>query len=255
VFPAYQGYLLLKSDYLLSFLYGDRNLLKKMTEDEERQPKVSLCGKDNRTAIVDNAVVGLDGIGEMYRGLLEDIKDSERDITLGLSDSDPRFQITLPELFTDQPNRHDIGFCFADIPSNGLLGLRDVMLDAMVNHPAFRDRCFVRTGPTEVGINAAGCYEFLRRCANHRMILFPLMHIGSGSPGRGTEIAAQCFRNSPGGDVRNVQVLLGRLCFVGGYNKTSHQVSPLSPCVPLCSTSADGTARPQSRRPYTAIPP
>jgi hypothetical protein len=98
------------------------------------------------------------------------------------------------------------------------------MLRVLIDEPAFRNRCFVKTGPSEVRINAAGCHKFLEQCADLRLLLFSAMHISSGSPGRGTEIAAQCLRNLPGGDIRNVQVVLGRLCFVGTYNKTSHQV-------------------------------
>jgi hypothetical protein len=119
VFQYYRKYVLLQSDYPLCTLYNDRNLLKVMTEDEARQPKVSLTGEDNRTAVVDGIAVGLDGIGDMFRGLLQDIEERERTITLGLSASDPRFRTTVPDLFVDQCNRHDVDFFFADVPSNG----------------------------------------------------------------------------------------------------------------------------------------
>jgi hypothetical protein len=75
--------------------------------------------EDNRTAVVDGIAVGLDGIGDMFRGLLQDIEERERTITLGLSASDPRFRTTVPDLFVDQCNRHDVDFFFADVPSNG----------------------------------------------------------------------------------------------------------------------------------------
>ena len=255
IFGDYQKYLLLGSDYPLSILYSNRNLLKTIAEDEERQPNVSLCGEGCRTAIIDDVVVGLDGIGDMFRGLLKDVEDAERDITLGLSDSDPLFQITIPKHLWDQPNNHEVGFCFADIASNGFLGLKDVMLRALVDHPTFRNRCFIKTSPTEVIPNPSGCYEFLQQCAALELLLFSLVHTSSGGPGRGTEVVAQCLRNSQGGDIRNVQVLLGQLCFVGGYNKTSYQVSALSSSTHLRSTLADGTVRLRSRRSFTAFHP
>lgn len=230
MFEEYRKYVLLNSDYPLSNLYNDRNLLKVMADDERLRPRVSACGEDNRTAIVDDIVVNVDGIGSMFRGILKDIEGEEREITRGLSETDARFRIKLPKNFVDEPNRYDVDFWFANMPGNGFDGLDDVMLDVLITHTSFRDDCFIRTGASEVRINAAGCHGFLDRCANLRRLLFSATHISYGSPGRGTEIAATTFRNMPVGDVRNVQVITNRLCFVGGYNKTSHQVSDS----PLC---------------------
>lgn len=225
VFDDFKNTVALNSDYPLSPLYNRRNLLKKMAEDETNRPRVSACGEDNCTAVVDDIVVNVNGIGDMFRGLLKDIQDNERAITKGLSEFDPRFQILIPRLFVDQPNKIDVDFWFADILQNEFGSLRDVMLNALVNNPMLRETCFVKASPSEVKINPAECHKFLRKCADLRLLLFSAMHISSGGPGRGTEIASHTLRNPPAGDIRNVQIIGGRLCFVGGYNKTSHLVS------------------------------
>ena len=221
----YRHCLLKESDCALSTLYDDKNLLKKMSEDEELQPRVSLCEQDHRTAYLDGIVINIGGIGKMFHGLTKDIDALERSITKGLSATDPRFRIEIPKQFVDEPNNGSIDFWFPKVAHNELMGLDDLMLDALMNHPKFGDELFEKVGSPDVKINAANCYAFLRDCAELRLLLFSAMHISYGSPARGTEILQHTLRNRSVGCTRNVQVLLGRLCFVGNYNKTSSQVS------------------------------
>ena len=187
-----------------------------------------------RTAILHDTVLRLDDVGDMYRSLLKDISELERQITCGLSDTDPRFRLELPELPSDEPNNSYADFFFGDLPRNGLVGVKDLMLDVLVDHEHFRGQYFFDTGNGEVSFNPAACHELLQQFAQLRALLFSAVHISSGSPGRGSELISQHLRNAPGGDIRNAKVIGGRLCFVGGYNKTTHQVS--RPPVPRAIT-------------------
>lgn len=214
-------YLALNSDYPLSVLYNDRNLLKKLVEDQERDPTVSMIG---RTAVVHDTVVRLDDIGDMYRSLLKEMSELEHEITQGLSDTDGRFRLGLPSLPTDEPNNSYTDFFFGDVAKNGFTGAGDLMLDVLVDHERFAGQYVFDTGNGGISFNPAACHELLQRFAQLRALLFSAVHISSGSPGRGSELLSQHLRNAPGGDVRNVKLICGRICFVGGYNKTTHQV-------------------------------
>ena len=100
-----------------------------------------------------------------------------------------------------------------------------MMLDTLLNSPRLCGTCFIKAGPYKVKINPVECHKFLQKCADLRLLLFSAVHISSGGPGRSPEIASQTLQNSPAGDIRNVQIIGGQLCFVRGYNKTSHLVS------------------------------
>lgn len=222
VFPDFQQYVLLTNDYFLGYMYDTRNYLKKLAETENREPSVEVFG---RKVIVDDVAVDLDLVGGMYRQLLERIKISRQRITRGLCDSDTRLQITLPHELSDRPNSQEADFWFAELYRNGFSDMKDAMLDALLNHKVFSDFCFLKTGPSTITINAPGCHEFLGMCADHRLCLWAASHISAGAPNRGSEVISQTFRNSPGGNVRNVKVIDGRLCIVGTYNKTEGKVS------------------------------
>ena len=199
--------------------------MKKFVEDQELTPDVTLVG---RTAILHDLVVPLDGIGDMYRALLKQISDEEYRITQGLSDTDDRFQLRLPEFPNDEPNNTHVDFFFAELPRNGFVGAGDIMLDVLAHHESFRNRYFFDTGNGNLSFRPEPCFELLERFARLRALLFSAIHFSSGSPARGSEILSQSLRNQPGGDVRNVQLIDGKICFVGGYNKTTHQVWDLS---------------------------
>ena len=208
-----------------------------------------------RTAILHDTVVRLDDIGDMYRSLLKEISDLERQITRGISDTDPRFRLELPELASDEPNNSYADFFFGDIPRNGFTGAEDVMLDILVDHERFRGQYFFDTGNGEVSFNPAACHELLQQFALLRTLLFSAVHISSGSPGHGSELISQHLRNAPGGDVRNAKLINGRLCFVGGYNKTTHQVRR-SPSCPSPERPLTGRVhRPRGTRSCTASLP
>ena len=221
VYSDLNKFLRLGSDYPLSPLYDNRNLLKKLSEDHTQQPIVNIVG---RTAIIHDTTLRLDDVGDMFRALLKEISDEERGITQGLFDTDPRLQFNLPTELSDEPNNTRIDFSFEDLPRNGLTGRGNVMTDIVLHHPRFRGRYIFPTGNGGFSCNPAACYELLYRFAHLRALLFSATHISYGGPARGTEIAAHHLRNAPGGDVRNVKILGGKVCFVGGYNKTTHQV-------------------------------
>jgi len=225
----------LQAPFLLSRFYHNRNLLKVIAEDESHEPNISLIG---RLAIVDDVSIDLDGLKAVFQGLVQDLKAAEREVTRGLCDSDPRFKLTLPDLFLDQPDKHDVDFWFGCLPANGLLDFQEVMIDALINHPVFHNACFLKARPGDLRVNPAVGHSWLQACERLRGILLAAMVMFSGSPARGTEIISQAYRNTPCGTVRNVQVINGRLCFVGGYNKTDWQVS--SPPTSPVSTCADG---------------
>jgi hypothetical protein len=217
----FQRCLSINSDYPLCVLYNDRNLLKKLVEDQERDPNAAMIG---RTAVMHDTRLCLDDIGDMYRALLKEISALEGEITQGLCDTDERFRLKLPEFPADEPNNSRSDFFFANVASNGFSKARDVMLDVLAEHERFRGRYFLDTGREEVVCVPGPCHELLRRFAQLRTLLFCAVHIASGSPGRGSELISHHLRNAPGGDVRNVKLIDGRVCFVGGYNKTTHQV-------------------------------
>lgn len=81
MFKSHQKYMLLNSDYPLSHLYNMRNLLKKVREDEEKMPKVSLTSDDCQTVVVDNIAASLDGIGNIFQGILQDIRDAKSSLS------------------------------------------------------------------------------------------------------------------------------------------------------------------------------
>jgi len=243
---------LLNSDFPLSALYTDRNILKKLVEDQGRDPKVTLVG---RTAILHSTAVQLKDIGNMYRSLLKDISEVERQITRGLSDTDDRLQLRLPDLPSDESNNTSVEFFFAEIPRNGFVGAGDVMLDIIINHDLLRGQYIVDTGGDNLSFNPVACHELLQQFANLRALLFSAAHISSGSPGRGTEIASQHLRNAPGGDVRNVKLIGGKICFVGGYNKTTHQVRDASCADSRRRSLITRACRPKGTRSCIAPPP
>ena len=209
-------------------MYGIKNLLAKETENEKRKPSVTVIG---RKVIVDDALVDLDLVGPLFQGVMRDLDKAKSRITRGLSDSDPAFQIALPSMFLDRPNDQSVDFWFGCLPSNGFTGRDDVMLNALVNHEVFADFCFLKSHPSGIIINPEGCHQLFQMCFDFRLLIFVAAHIGSGAPPRGPETTSQTLRNKPGGRIRNLQVIDGRLCFVGGYNKTEAIVSAsLVPC-------------------------
>lgn len=185
------------------------------------QPVVNIVG---RTAIIHDTMVRLDSIGDMFRGLLEEISEVEREITLGLCDTDPRFHLDPSVLLSDEPNNTMIDFFFGDIPRNGFVGLGDVMLNIFLTHERFRGRYLIDMGNGKFGHNQTACTELMLQFAHLDALLFVAIHTSCGPPPRGTEAATLHLRNAPGGDIRNVKIIRGKVCFVGGYNKTTHQV-------------------------------
>lgn len=81
VFDDFKNPVALNSDYPMSPMYHCRNLLKKMVEDETNRPRVSACREDNRMVVIDDIIVNVSNIGDMFQGLLNDIQDNERAIT------------------------------------------------------------------------------------------------------------------------------------------------------------------------------
>jgi len=212
---------MLGSDYPLSLLYSTRNLLKKLVDAQTLQPTVNIVGQ---TAIIHDTAVRLDEIGGMFRSLSDEIAELEREITLGLCDTHPSFQLDLSVMLSDEPNNTLIDFFFGDIPRNGFVGCGDRVIDVFLTHERFRGRYLIDTGDGRFSYNPAACTDLMLRFAQLDALLFASGHISCGPPPRGPEVAALHLRNSPGGDIRNVKIIQGMVCLVGGYNKTTHQV-------------------------------
>jgi hypothetical protein len=101
----------------------------------------------------------------------------------------------------------------------------DAGLRVLFDHPRLRDRYGCQAPGGGFVLNAVGCHDFLARADLIRSKLSTAAHISVGGPARGTETAANYLRNHPQGDLRNVLIVFGQVCFVAGYNKTTSCVS------------------------------
>jgi hypothetical protein len=77
-------------------------------------------------------------------------------------------------------------------------------------------------------LNLPMCHKFLEEAASIRSMLGSLLHVATYGPYRGTEYVTTCIRNTANGNSRNVKAILGKLCLVSGYNKTSFAVCSAS---------------------------
>jgi len=221
--------LLIRSDYPLSAIYSTKNLAKAASREEEREDKVNIVGPGKQTVILGKITVKICGFGELYWKLLDETKEMQEDLFGGIGFEDEEWiSVTVPEDLVDEVNASHPGFCFGDLERNGLKKYEDAGLRALFHHPRLKDRFGSMLPGDKFILNAVGCHDFLRRSSLARTKLATLLHISVGGPARGTEFMAHNLRNQPQADIRNVRVIDGEICLVGGYNKSSGAVS-LSP--------------------------
>ena len=222
VYKSYQHLLLLRSDYPLSPIYSTKNLGKTISADRERESKVNFVGPGNEIAVLGRVTMKLGTFGEWYRKLLAELKGLQADLFGGIGfDDEEWLSVVVPEQLTDEVNNSSPGFCFGDVERNDLKKYEDAGLKVLFRHPCLQDRYGTMLPCGRFVLNAVGCIDFLERCSHARTKLATLLHISYGGPARGTEFTSHCLRNHPQGDLRNVKVVDGRLCLVGGYNKSS----------------------------------
>jgi len=238
---------MLRSDHPLGAIYSAKNLAKKVAQSQQRDDNVNLIGPEKDTAILGSITIKLASIGEVYHKLLKELTEMQENLFGGIGfDDEEWFSFEMPDTFTDLVNSVRPGYCFGDEQANDLKRYEDCGLNVILNHPFFKHRygCMVADG--HFIPNVVACHEFLRQSSEADKITAVLFHFGLGSPGRGTESTSQCLRNHPQGDIRNVRIIRGDLCVVGGYNKSSSMVSPPSRFRSLTVTNAQ--PRQKSRR-------
>lgn len=236
----------LNSDYPLASLYHTKNLAKKIAEDQELEMKVSLS-VDKYTAVLGSISVTLKGFGVMYRGLVAEIEQRQKELFGGVEFKAPEwFGFRVPEIIADDNNRSNPGYFFADHESNQeFLRYEDLGLRVLFEHPRLKGRygC-VRSSDQKLILNAIACQDFFQRANEIRTKLASACHISLGGPPRGSEFAANYLRNHPSGDIRNVRFVFSTLCFVSGYNKSSMTVSaPLYARTSTDKPNLDGEAK------------
>lgn len=198
-----------------------------MSEDHVFSSKVTICGQNMDVAILGSISVKLGSFGRMYRNLLVEVERAQRDLFGGIDFEDEEwFGFKVPMYIADEPNCIQPGYFFGDHEFNkGLQGFEDTGVNTLLNHPRLSNRyAFVR-GEDELVMNVVACHDFLRRTELNRSMLASLAHSSYGGAARASEFVVNYYRNHPHGDIRNVMFIFGSLCFVSGYNKTSHAVS------------------------------
>ena len=172
----------------------------------------------------------------MYRGLVAEIEQKERELFGGIEFEDPQwFGLTIPDIISDNNNEIQPGYFFADHESNqDFLRYEDIGLQVLFRHPRLKGRygC-VRASDQKLILNTVACQDFFRRASEIRSKLASACHISLGGPPRGSEFAVNYLKNHPGGDIRHVRFIYSTLCFVSGYNKSSLTVSTFSSLITL----------------------
>ena len=236
VYETYKSLLMIRADYPLSLIYSTKNLAKKISHDEDREDKVSLVGPEKNIAILGQITVKPESFGELYRKVKDEAKEIQEDLFGGIGFEDEEwFGFKAPEYLVDEVNSTRPGFCFGDTEHCDMMKYGDRGLKVLFHHPRLKDRygCVLPDGTFR--FNAFACHEFLRLASLARSKLATAVHVSIGGPPRGTEIVANYLRNHPQGDRRNVKIVDGDLCLVGGYNKTSSVVSTLRHPCPVLS--------------------
>ncbi|KAF9780658.1 hypothetical protein BJ322DRAFT_1023881 [Thelephora terrestris] len=198
------------------------NLLKMFRAQETHGMNLNLV--DNfQTVIINKSTVSFCKIGTMFHALLDDIKSRRKALLMGIEMEDV---VKIPDILVDEPDNNSLGFYFSKIPQNNLQGYEKLLVGIVFGHEAFKGKFGTVEGGKLV-LNQPRCYKFLQDIQSLWAALGTLLHICTSGPYRGTEYATTCIRNTANGNSRNVKVILGRLCLVSGYNKTSFATQEL----------------------------
>ncbi|TFY55961.1 hypothetical protein EVJ58_g7926 [Rhodofomes roseus] len=118
----------------------------------------------------------------------------------------------------DQPQNFDPGFCFLDDPRNNLAHLRTALLRLLVEEPRLSGRFHYVQG-TQFVFRAHTCRQWLEDAHDAERRLCTCIHLSSGQPPRGAELASVTYRNIAGGSARGIYTMHGFLVMLTGYWK------------------------------------
>ena len=178
---------------------------------------------DFQTLVIGNSVIPLSSIGVIFHKLLDEIKDRWKALLMGV---DLEEMITVPDALLDEPDNLTPGFYFGDVPHNNLKQYEETLVKLIFGDPSLQGKYGTMTPQGVLELNQPACYEFLTEVASIRSALGSLLHISTPGPYRGTEYAATCIWNTVDGNIRNMKAVMGKLCLVSGYNKTSVRSGP-----------------------------
>lgn len=133
--------------------------------------------------------------------------------------------IKVPDTLLDEPGNITPGFYFGDVQENNLKQYERILPEVIFGHKKLGGKYGTVTSEGTLDLNQPMCYKFLEEAAIIRSMLGSLLHVSTAGPYRGTEYVTTCIRNTVHGNPRNVKAILGKLCLVSGYNKTSSAVS------------------------------
>lgn len=179
---------------------------------------------DFRTIIIGKSTVTLNDIGNMFHGLLDSHRKSRKELLGGIELEE---LIRIPDNLVDEPNNQTPGFYFGKVPQNKLKRYEGLLAKIIFGHESLKGEYGTVTAEGTLMLNHFKCRKFLEEAAMLRSKLGTLLHICTSGPYRGTEYAASCIRNTANGNPRNIKAILGRLCLVSGYNKTTSAVRPI----------------------------
>ncbi|KAJ9653611.1 hypothetical protein H2201_009123, partial [Coniosporium apollinis] len=135
--------------------------------------------------------------------------------------------IDLRELVDDMTDS-TVGYSFVSDPRNNLRGGRRRMLDRLKTSPEWA--ALLKPGPDGFQLENKGWREYQSQLEKFKELLFLLVHIPGGPPGRGGEILTIRHVNAAQ-NMRNIFVLDGQVMVVSAYHKSQaitgqHKVIP-----------------------------
>lgn len=173
--------------------------------------------KDGQTITYRKTVISLKQIEQFIFRSLKELKDIlYNDLLFGKQDFP---SINISEIKDDLGNR-DPGYFFGiDQRNPELREARSWLLLQISTDPVLR-RKFLKSGLLDdPSFNNTACKEYEAKVMSFLEHLFIVIHLGSGQPARGTEIAGIQFRNEQQA-VRALFVINGEICFNINYNKS-----------------------------------
>ena len=140
----------------------------------------------------------------------------ERELLLGLD-----VPSLNPSTFKDDWGNRSIGYSFLNDASNGLVDLRDSLLERVVSSEGLQGRFFVSVGPTDVVVNHSNAIEYLDACGEFLSKVSAAVLTACGNPPRGTELSGTQVFNTRY-SMRNVVLDGGCVTFYHTRQKPQH---------------------------------
>jgi hypothetical protein len=196
--------------------------LKKLGKSQEHKINLNLI-RDFQVIVIGKSIITLNSIGVMFHEILDYIQQKRKELLGGI---DLEELVSIPDELIDEPDNQSPGFYFGKVQYNNLERYEKLLTRLIFGHPKLKGKYGTVTAEGTLLLDQPKCHKFLEEVAALRSKLGTLLHICTSGPYRGTEYAASCIRNTINGNPRNVKAILGRLCLVSGYNKTTSSVSP-----------------------------